>query len=183
MVYEQDDQLLIRDMTAADPAIFDLEEQAQGWQPTLQKHLLRLSDQQAGRAIVLVAEIERHPVGYLSVYPGAEIREGEQRCELVDFGVLERYRCRGIGSRLMDAAERIAARYASTVWLAVGLHSGYGSAQRMYVKRGYLPDGTGAWYGGQPCTPYQPYNLDDDLVLWMSKQLDQPSFQENRHLL
>ena len=87
MVYEQDDQLLIRDMTAADPAIFDLEEQAQGWQPTLQKHLLRLSDQQAGRAIVLVAEIERQPVGYLSVYPGAKIREGEQRCELVDFGV------------------------------------------------------------------------------------------------
>ena len=30
MVYEQDDQLLIRDMTAADPAIFDLEEQVQG---------------------------------------------------------------------------------------------------------------------------------------------------------
>ncbi len=183
MVYEQDGQLLIRDMTAADPAIFDAEERAQGWQPTLQKHLLRLSDQQAGRAIVLVAEMERQPVGYLSVYPMAEIREGEHRCELVDFGVLERYRCRGIGSRLMDAAERIAARYTSTVWLAVGLHSGYGSAQRIYVKRGYLPDGTGAWYGGHPCTPYQPYNLDDDLVLWMSKQLDQPTLEENRHLL
>lgn len=42
----------------------------------------------------------------------------------------------------MDVAEKIAAKYADTVYLGVGLHCGYGSAQRMYVKRGYLPDGT-----------------------------------------
>jgi hypothetical protein len=38
----------------------------------------------------------------------------------------------------MDAAERIAREQADTVCLEVGLHSGYGSAQRMYVKRGYV---------------------------------------------
>lgn len=31
------------------------------------------------------------------------------------------------------------------VCIGVGLHAGYGSAQRMYVKRGYIPDGTGVW--------------------------------------
>lgn len=46
----------------------------------------------------------------------------------------------------MDIAEEIAATYADTVYLGVGLHSGYGSAQRMYVKRGYIPDGSGVWY-------------------------------------
>ena len=37
----------------------------------------------------------------------------------------------GIGSRLMDVAEEIAAGYADVVYLGVGLHSGYGSAQRI----------------------------------------------------
>jgi hypothetical protein len=71
----------------------------------------------------------------------------------------------------MDEAERIASRYADTVCLSVGLHEGYGSAQRMYVRRGYVPDGTGAWYRGEPCTPYSDYPVDDDLVLHLYKKL------------
>lgn len=47
----------------------------------------------------------------------------------------------------MDIAERIVSGYASMVYLGVGMHSGYGSAQRMYIKRGYIPDGTGVWHG------------------------------------
>ena len=71
----------------------------------------------------------------------------------------------------MDAAETIAARYADTVYLGVGLHSGYGSAQRMYVKRGYIPDGSGVWYRDRVCEPYTPCENDDDLVLYLSKRL------------
>ena len=54
----------------------------------------------------------------------------------------------------MDIAEEIAATYADIVYLGVGLHSGYGSAQRMYVKRGYIPDGSGVWYQDKVCKPY-----------------------------
>ncbi len=43
--------------------------------------------------------------------------------------------------------EEIASQYSDTVYLGVGVHNGYGSAQRMYIKRGYIPDGTGVWYG------------------------------------
>ena len=71
----------------------------------------------------------------------------------------------------MDVAEGIAAEHSDTVYLAVGLHSGYGSAQRMYVKRGYIPDGTGAWYGNRVCEPYSDCANDDDLVLYLSKRL------------
>ena len=53
---------------------------------------------------------------------------------------------KGIGNRLMDIAERIAKQYADTVCLGVGLCDAYGSAQRMYVKRGFIPDGRGVWY-------------------------------------
>lgn len=85
--------------------------------------------------------------------------------------MLAKYRNRGIGSRLMDAAERIAAEHADTVFLGVGLHSGYGSAQRMYIKRGYIPDGSGVWYRDAVCAPYAGCRNDDDLVLYLSKKL------------
>lgn len=47
----------------------------------------------------------------------------------------------------------------------------------MYVKRGYIPDGGGVWYGDQAAEPYQTYCNDDDLVLYFSKELYQ--IQEN----
>ena len=53
-----------------------------------------------------------------------------------------------------DAAEKIAGDYSDIVYLGVGLHSSYESAQRMYVKRGYVPDGSGVWYGSSVCMPY-----------------------------
>ena len=89
--------------------------------------------------------------------------------ETVDFGVLEKFRGRGIGSRLMDEAEKIASSYADIVYLGVGLHSGYGSAQRMYLKRGYLPDGKGVYYQGAPAVPYSDGTNDDELALYLSK--------------
>ena len=91
--------------------------------------------------------------------------------EIVDFGVLEKYRRRGIGNKLMDIAEKIAFEYSNIVYLGVGLHHGYGSAQRMYVKRGYIPDGTGVWYGEKVCEQYADCCNDDDLVLYMSKTM------------
>jgi hypothetical protein len=77
----------------------------------------------------------------------------------------------GIGSKLMDTAEKIASEYADTVYLGVGLHSGYGNAQRMYHKRGYLPDGKGVWYKDKIAEPYETYSNDDDLTLYFSKKL------------
>jgi hypothetical protein len=55
------------------------------------------------------------------------------------------------------------------VYLAVGVHSGYGPAQRMYVKRGYNFDGSGVWYKGKQLEQYAACVNDDDLLLFMSK--------------
>ena len=85
--------------------------------------------------------------------------------------VLPEFQGKGVGSALMDAAEAVAARYADAVYLGVGLHEGYGSAQRLYVKRGYIPDGTGVWYGEKVCPQYGDCRNDDSLVLYLSKQL------------
>ena len=45
-------------------------------------------------------------------------------------------------------------------------------AQRMYVKRGYIPDGSGVWYHDMQCIQYETVcTIDDDLVLYLSKKL------------
>ena len=67
--------------------------------------------------------------------------------------------------------EQEAAKVSDMVYLAVGLHSGYGAAQRIYVKRGYIPDGSGVWYQGKQLEQYAPCCNNDDLLLFMSKKL------------
>ena len=175
MVYYNDKELIIRNMEEADARVFTDEEIAQGWHMDISKYLARLQDQSAGKCVSLTAVYKGLPAGYVSVYltglGGAF--SGEGLPEIVDFSVLEKYRRKGIGSKLMDVAEEIAGQYANTVWLGIGLHSGYGSAQRMYVKRGYIPDGTGVWYRNKPCAQYETEIAnDDDLVLFLSKRIE-----------
>lgn len=114
-------------MIPADAQTITDGEIAQGWDQTVEKYNRRLDDQAAGIAIALVAEYQGNVAGYLNVYPdskwGAFGNQGLP--ELIDFGVLEEYRHRGIGSKLMDVAEQIAAQHADRVYLGVGLHAGY----------------------------------------------------------
>lgn len=173
-IYYQDDRLLIRDRTPADGPRFTAAEIAQGWHATTEKYEEHLRCREAGRAVLLTAEYRGSPAGYVNVYWGGPDGPlaGRGWAEIVDLGVLQAYQRQGIGEKLMDAAEAVAARCADTVFLSVGLHNGYGAAQRMYVKRGYIPDGSGVWYNGKPVTPYDTvYTNDDDLVLYLYKRL------------
>ena len=173
MIYYSDDDITIRSLADSDAEYFAAEEQKQGWHSTPEKLRTRLQDQRDGKCTALAADFGGVPAGYVSLYfEAAGAYAGTGFPEIIDFGVLEKFRRRGIGSILMDTAEKLAAERSHTVCLAVGLHSGYGSAQRMYVKRGYIPDGSGVWYSGKPCAPYgEAYTIDDDLVLFMSKKL------------
>ena len=174
MIYYQDEQLLIRDMEAADAPLFCDAYTAQGWHPELAYYQMRLREHEEGKCVALTAEYQGQIAGQVYVY--RDVQEGPFRgsgCPIiVDFGVLKKYQRRGIGSRLMDAAEQIAGQYADTVCLGVGLCAEYGSAQRIYAKRGYIPDGSGVWYRDKPCIQYETVcTIDDDLVLYMSKSL------------
>lgn len=173
MIYFEDDEILIRDMAQGDAQIITDEEIAQGWDQTIEKYEMRLQHQSQGKSISIIAEYRGNIAGYINIYPHSEwgpfANHGYP--EIVDFGVLVKYRRKGIGKKLMDTAEKIASRYSDTVYLGVGLHSGYGSAQRMYVKRGYIPDGTGVWYRDSVCPQYADCCNDDDLVLYLSKKL------------
>lgn len=165
--------IAIRALCAADAETFARGERAQGWHSEEKKFLNRLADAGMGKCVSLVAEFEGEPAGYISVYFSAE--HGPFRDlripELVDFAVLEKFRRRGVGGALMDAAEAIAFQRSNVISIGVGLHSGYGSAQRMYVRRGYVPDGSGVWFRDAVAEPYQPVVNDDDLILYLAKEM------------
>lgn len=95
--------------------------------------------------------------------------------EIMDLNVLPPFRKAGIGSMLLDTAEKEAATKSDVVGLGVGLYGGpdggYGAAQKLYVNRGYLPDGRGVTYHYQLAIPGNNYPLDDELTLWFTKRL------------
>ena len=174
MIYYQSNDLVIRNMEEADASIFVDEYTAQGWHDDVDGYLMRLRDQAEGKCVALTAEYQGCPAGSLYLYLNASEGPFKDKAwpEIVDFNVLKKYQRKGIGNRLMDVAEQIAAQHADTVCLGVGLSREYGTAQRMYVKRGYVPDGSGVWYQNKQCVQYETNcTVDDDLVLFLSKKL------------
>ena len=144
----------------------------QGW-PSREEILTRyFKEQESGEREVLVAEVEGAVAGYITILPCA--KQGpfaEIYPELSDFNVFEPFQNQGIGNLLLEEAEKRVRLISDKVTLGVGLHSGYGPAQRLYIKRGYIPDGTGVWY--QNHQPAMNVVCEDigDLVLYLSKNL------------
>jgi len=69
--------------------------------------------------------------------------------EILDLNVLPPHRNSGIGSKLLETAETMASTQ-TIVGIGVGLYDGYGEAQKLYIKRGYMTDGLGITYNYQP---------------------------------
>ena len=145
----------------------------QGW-PGREKILDRyFLEQESGEREVLVAKIDGAVAGYVTILPSAKHGPfAEVYPELSDFNVFEPFRNQGIGSQLLEEAEKRVKFVSSKVTLGVGLHSGYGSAQRLYIKRGYIPDGSGVWYRNQPLEMNATIQNNDDLVLYLSKKFE-----------
>lgn len=93
--------------------------------------------------------------------------------EIMDLNVLPSFRNKGIGSILLDCAENEAFKKNDIIGLGVGLYKDYGSAQKLYVKRGYIPDGLGVTYNYLPLKPGSNVCLYDDLILWFTKKRGQ----------
>ncbi len=134
-----------------------------------------LQQQIDGELVFLLARDDEQLLGYLKVvwqpdYPPF-IQNGIP--EVQDLNVVIHARRQGVASRLMDRAEELMATRSPVAGIGVGLHPGYGAAQRMYVVRGYIPDGQPLMYNNQPVAEYQPVVLDDDLVLHLTKKLRQ----------
>ena len=172
-VYFEDGPVKIRSMVPEDAkTIFDTQN-SYGWHPVMDTYEKYYTEQESKERIVFVAEYEGVMAGYctLLLNPSEGPWGGMKIPEINDLLVFFNVHNKGIGNKLLDAVEREAAKISDTVFLAVGVHSGYGPAQRLYVKRGYNFDGSGVWYRGKQLGQYEPCVNDDDLLLFMSKKL------------
>ena len=145
---------------------------SQGW-PGREEILTRyFKEQESGEREVLIADLTSAVAGYITILPDA--KQGPfagMSPELSDFNVFEPFQNQGIGNLLMEEAENRVKLFSDKVTLGVGLHSGYGPAQRLYTKRDYIPDGSGVWYRNQPLEMNAVCEDIGELVLYLSKDL------------
>lgn len=144
---------------------------AQNWVKPRQVIENYFHEQTRGERFVFVAELNQQIAGYATLVK--KIKNGPFKGttypEITDFNVFIPFQKRGIGTKILTACENKAFEFSDHVTLGVGLHQGYGSAQRLYVKRGYVPDGSGVWFENQPCPPYTTCENNDELVLYLAK--------------
>ena len=174
MIYYNENNILIRDLAEADAEILAHQEQLQGLlDKKPERYIRRLNDVAAGKCVALVAEYKGNVAGYFNVYPNAKWGPfGDKGWpELIDLRVIEKYHKHGIGNALMQVALEIAKKFADTVYLSVGVNSNYGSAFRLYVKHGFIPDGSGLWQGNEHLENYTDIKYDDGLTIYMTKKL------------
>lgn len=144
-----------------------------GWDKPEAQFVRYLDEQTAGDRPVLVARLDGVFAGYVTVVwvpLYAPFREAGIP-EIQDFNVLPAFRRQGIGTALMDAAEALIALRSRTVGIGVGLYPDYGPAQRLYVLRGYVPDGRGIAWNAVHVTPMQEVIVDDELALFFTREI------------
>jgi GNAT superfamily N-acetyltransferase len=167
--------LEITPLRPQDPQVFEAAFEAIGWRKPAAQYLRYLDEQTADQRPVLVARIDGVLAGYVTVvWEAAYDPFREARIpEIQDFNVLPQFRRQRIGSALMDAAEALIATRSQTAGIGVGLYPDYGPAQRLYVLRGYVPDGRGIASATVPVRPGQVVRVDDDLALYFTLSLGQ----------
>jgi ribosomal protein S18 acetylase RimI-like enzyme len=145
-----------------------------GWNKPKSQYEAYYAEQTAGARSVLIARLKGEFAGYVTIKWTADCASflTNRLPEIQDLNVLPRFRKSGLGERLMRECEAAAKqRGMAEIGLGVGLLADYGSAQRLYLKLGYVLDGRGLHYKGQPVGHRQSVVADDDLVLYLTKRI------------
>ncbi len=169
----QETSLIIRPLERRDIPEIAAAFERLGWHKPASLYEHYLLEQEAQRRQVFVAFVEEKFAGYLTVYWASSYEpfHSEGIPEIVDFILLPEYRRQGIGTQLMDRAEQEIARVSVVAGIGVGMTPDYGAAQRLYVLRGYVPDGRGLHYRGRPVRYGDRIAVDDDLAFYFTKNL------------
>ena len=165
------DTVVVRMMRADDAGPVAAAFAAQGWHKPVEQYTRYLEESAQAQRVVLLAERAGEFAGYVTVvwesdYP--PFREAGIP-EIVDFNVLIKHQRLGVGTALLDEAERCIAERSHVAGIGVGLTADYGAAQVLYVKRGYIPDGRGMMRAGRAIRHGERIMVDDDLALYFTK--------------
>ena len=144
-----------------------------GWNKPASQYERYLMEQVLKVRDMYIARVKGKFAGYLTIcWQSSYAPFGEQQIpEIMDFNVLPKFRRQGIGSQLMDKAEEKIVNVSPIAGIGVGMTPDYGAAQRLYVLRGYVPDGNGLYYRGNPIQYEQTIQAGDNLALYLTKEL------------
>jgi len=144
-----------------------------GWNKPASQYKRYLMEQRYEVRDVYIAFVEGQFAGYLTICWKSTYGPFREKNipEIVDFNVLPGFRRMGIGSRLMDKAEHAIARISPTAGIGVGMTPDYGAAQRLYVLRGYIPDGLGLHWRDHHIHYNEQVTIDDDVAIYLTKEL------------
>jgi len=165
---------MIRLLESSDIAEIAEAFQQLGWNKPASQYERYLMEQSLGLRHVYVAFVEGRFAGYLTIcwHSLYEPFRGESIPEIVDFNVLPKFRRQGIGTQLMDTAENAIAKVNPVAGIGVGLDPDYGAAQRLYILRGYIPDGRGLHYRDHHVKYGEQVTVDDELAIYLTKELE-----------
>jgi GNAT superfamily N-acetyltransferase len=165
--------LAIRPLEEDDVARISAAFRGLGWDKPRSLYERYFSEQQEGSRTTFVAFYGRDFAGYVTINrrPSYPPFRADGIPEIQDFNVLPQFRRRGIGTLLMDEAEQEVSKRSSVAGIGVGMTPDYGAAQRLYVLRGYVPDGMGLARDGRPLRRGDRITIDDALVLYLTKAL------------
>jgi ribosomal protein S18 acetylase RimI-like enzyme len=92
--------------------------------------------------------------------------------EIQDLFVNPNYRRQGIGEHLILACEKVVNELGlEAIGIGVGVTGDFGSAQRLYIRMGYVPDGAGVVFERQKIQSGDIRPIDDRLCLMVVKTL------------
>jgi GNAT superfamily N-acetyltransferase len=165
--------IVVRLILPSDPTLLSAAFTAQGWNKPVEQYERYWHESEQGSRVVLVMEWDGVFAGYVTILWQSDYEgfKSQSIPEIVDFNVLRAFQRQGVGTVLMDEAERRIGERSPIAGLGVGLTPDYGPAQVLYVKRGYVPDGTGIYHNGQLLKHGGLATVDDDLVMYLTKQL------------
>lgn len=164
----------LREFTERDIDLIAATHGGAAWHGQKDKWNRYLAEHKEGLRFAMLAVASAGVVGYGSLKtPSSYPPFREQNIpEIQDLVVAEGHRRSGMGTQLIHALEaRAQAKSAARVGIGVGLYRDYGAAQRLYVRLGYVPDGNGVFYNYAPVQHGTTVKVDDDLVLWLIRDL------------
>jgi GNAT superfamily N-acetyltransferase len=167
------DRLRLRPLLERDAGVISLAFAEIGWLKPVHQYEQYLAEQQQGIRQCWLALVDGRFAAYVTLHwnPLYSGIAGKGVPEIQDLNVLPSFRRQGIASRLLDRAEQSAASRAAMVAVSVGLHPGYNVAQRLYARRGYIPDGLGIPYEDRFVEAGELVRFDDELMLHLTKSL------------
>ena len=165
--------IILRKIQLADCQLISHAFGQQGWDKPVSQYERYFELQETGQRDIMLAEYQNEFAGYLTInwQPGYGPFKERNIPEVVDFNVLKKYQRLGIGTVLMDEAERRIKQVSDYAGIGFGVMKDYGAAQILYIKRGYIPDGKGLMKDTKSLDYGDKIVVDHSLAFYLIKTL------------